>query len=48
MVRSSNSFVRKPVQFDEFAAAIKQLGVYWLMVNEPPPPADHATGENWG
>ena len=34
----ANSYVRKPVQFDEFAAAIAQLGVYWLLINEPPPP----------
>ena len=44
----ANSFVRKPIQFEDFATAIKQLGVYWLMVNERPPPADHETGENRG
>jgi CheY-like chemotaxis protein len=32
-----NSYVQKPVDFDEFRATIKQLGVYWLVVNEPPP-----------
>lgn len=32
-----NSYVRKPVEFDEFAKAISQLGLYWLLVNEPPP-----------
>jgi two-component system response regulator len=34
----ANGYVRKPVQFDEFATAITQLGVYWLLINEPPPP----------
>ena len=34
----ANSYVRKPVQFEEFATAIAQLGVYWLLINEPPPP----------
>jgi CheY-like chemotaxis protein len=34
----ANSYVRKPVQFDEFATAIAQLGVYWLMINRPAPP----------
>ena len=35
----ANSYVCKPIQFDEFAAAIAQLGVYWLIINEPAPPA---------
>lgn len=30
-----NSFVRKPVNFAEFAATVAQLGLYWLMINEP-------------
>ncbi|GGQ40562.1 response regulator [Couchioplanes azureus] len=34
----ANSYVRKPVVFDEFLAAAKVLGVYWLIVNEPLPP----------
>ena len=35
----ANSFVRKPVDFGEFLEAARQLGVYWLGINEPPPPA---------
>jgi len=34
----ANSYVRKPVKFEEFATAIAQLGVYWLLINAPPPP----------
>ncbi|MFZ4437841.1 MAG: response regulator [Syntrophales bacterium] len=33
----ANSYVRKPVDFDEFAKAIKNIGLYWLILNEPPP-----------
>lgn len=33
----ANSYVRKPVDFDEFLEAVKSLGVYWLAVNERPP-----------
>jgi CheY-like chemotaxis protein len=32
-----NAYVVKPVDFGEFAKAVKQLGVFWVAVNEPPP-----------
>lgn len=32
----ANSFVRKPVDFAEFAETVARLGVYWLATNEPP------------
>jgi CheY-like chemotaxis protein len=32
-----NGYVCKPVEFPEFAEAIRQLGLYWLVINEPPP-----------
>ena len=32
-----NSYVRKPVNFDEFIEAARQLGLYWLVLNESPP-----------
>ena len=33
----ANSYVRKPVDFDEFMEAARQLGVYWLILNQSPP-----------
>lgn len=32
-----NSYVRKPVDFNEFVEAVRQVGLYWLVINEPPP-----------
>jgi len=36
----ANSYVRKPVDFTEFVEAVKNLGLYWLVLNEPPPPVE--------
>lgn len=36
----ANSYVCKPIEFEAFATAIAQLGVYWLMINQPAPPAE--------
>jgi two-component system, response regulator len=33
----ANSYVRKPVDFNQFAESVRQLGLYWLVVNEAPP-----------
>jgi CheY-like chemotaxis protein len=33
----ANSYVRKPVEFYRFADAVRQLGLYWLLINEHPP-----------
>lgn len=32
----ANSYVQKPVDFDQFREAVRQLGLYWLVTNEPP------------
>jgi CheY-like chemotaxis protein len=33
----ANSFVRKPVEFDEFTQAVKALGLFWLLLHQPAP-----------
>lgn len=31
-----NSYISKPVEFDEFARVVSELGLYWLLINQPP------------
>jgi two-component system response regulator len=35
-----NSYIQKPVDFDKFRETVRQLGFYWLVVNEPAPPTN--------
>jgi CheY-like chemotaxis protein len=35
----ANAYVVKPVDFDDFSGAVKRLGVFWALINEPPPEA---------
>ncbi len=33
----TNSYIQKPVDFDQFRETVRQLGMYWMLVNQPPP-----------
>lgn len=35
--RGANSYIRKPVDFQEFVEAVAHIGLYWLLLNQPPP-----------
>jgi two-component system response regulator len=37
--QGANSYVRKPIDFAHFVEAVRQVGLYWLVLNEPPPEA---------
>lgn len=37
-----NAYVVKPVEFDKFLRAVRDLGLFWMLVNEPPPAAARA------
>ena len=39
----ANAYVVKPVDFDQFISAISQLGVFWALINEPPPTTPRST-----
>jgi two-component system response regulator len=43
-----NAFVQKPVDFEQFGEAIRQIGMFWMLINQAPPPGAFATGKAQG
>ena len=41
----AHSFLQKPVDFTEFIDAARQLGLYWLVINQAPPPVAHEVND---
>ena len=39
-----NAYIQKPVDFEQFQGIVKQLGLFWLVVNQPPPEAAFRAG----
>ena len=40
-----NSYLQKPVDFDQFREVVKRMGFYWLLINQPPPQTIQADAE---
>jgi two-component system, response regulator len=34
--RGANSYIQKPVDYDQFRTTVKNVGLYWLLINQPP------------
>ncbi|MFY9950447.1 MAG: response regulator [Candidatus Sulfotelmatobacter sp.] len=43
-----NAFVQKPVDFEQFGEAIRHIGMFWMLVNQAPPPGVHAEAKAQG
>jgi hypothetical protein len=43
-----NAFVQKPVDFEQFGEAIRHIGMFWMLVNQAPPPGVYTEGKAQG
>jgi two-component system, response regulator len=43
-----NAYIQKPVDFDQFSDTVRQLGMFWMLINQAPPPEAFMAGEGQG
>jgi two-component system, response regulator len=43
-----SAYIQKPVDFDQFAETIRQIGMFWLLINQPPPAGAFVKGKSQG
>jgi len=43
-----NAYAQKPVKFEQFSETVRQIGMFWMLVNEAPPPGTFMTGKARG
>jgi two-component system response regulator len=43
-----NAYAQKPVDFEQFGEAIRQIGMFWMLINQAPPPRTHEAGKARG
>jgi CheY-like chemotaxis protein len=43
-----NAYAQKPVDFEQFSETVRQIGMFWMLINQPPPPGAFATGKAQG
>ena len=43
-----NAYAQKPVDFEQFSETVRQIGMFWMLINQPPPPGAFATTKAQG
>jgi two-component system response regulator len=43
-----NAYAQKPVDFEQFSETVRQIGMFWMLINQPPPPGAFAAGKAQG
>jgi CheY-like chemotaxis protein len=43
-----NAYAQKPVDFEQFSETVRQIGMFWMVVNQPPPPGAYGAAKALG